>query len=122
MHRHWPDSLRSEEWEIVRRQAIDDLIEATFGRPWSMGQNDSFHNDSVTWFEVGPDPEATAKVQEWLASQPSSIPGRLNQPGNSYRTGMSIAETVEIYTDTLLSELCNKGILPEGDMQVYVSW
>lgn len=110
----WPEGL-SEIWEVVPDKKLDELIKATFGREWSLQQNgEPDHNGSMTYFEVCLDPEVTATVEEWLASPPAGCPGRLHQPG--------FAESVDIYTSELLAELCNRGILPEGDMKVFVSW
>lgn len=123
MEKHWPAALKSRIEEIVDHSNLDKFIEETFGREWSLGQNDQSPNDSISYFEVYKDPEATAKVQEWLDSPPASIPGRLNQPGEcGWKPGHTIAETVDIGTWTILCEMCNRGILPEGDMTVYVSW
>ncbi len=111
---YWPDVLCSRVEETVEAARIDELIEATFGRPWSCQQNGEYGNDSITWFECYKDPEATEAVQAWLDSPPAKGPGRLHQEG--------YAESYEIYTYVLLSELCNRGILPEGDMRVHVWW
>lgn len=123
--KHWPESLHSETWEIVRDSVLDAFIESTFGRPWTLQQNGEYlSNDSITYFEVYPDPDATAKVEEWLASRPASFPGRIDQKGDCTwnDSGNSLGEDVDIYTHDILSELCNRGLLPEGDMTVYVSW
>lgn len=109
-----PPELQVKMVGIVKDRDLDAFIEQCLGRPWCLQQNGFFPNESLQYLEVGPNPEATAKVEEWLASPPAQCPGRVNQPG--------FAEDVEIYTETILSELCNRGLLPEGDLTVHVWW
>lgn len=99
---------------LVDMQTVDAFIETHLGRPWSLGQNGFFGQEELVQFEVWPDPDATAVVEEWLASPPARCPGRLNQPG--------YAESVNICTDEILDELCNRGLLPEENLWVYVWW
>jgi hypothetical protein len=101
---------------LVHDMVLDAYIEEHLGRPWSMQQNGMISQDMLTQWEVWPDrghgiPE---RVAAWLASPPANCPGRLDQPG--------YAESVEIYTDDILKELCHRGLLPEGDMYVHVWW
>lgn len=111
---HWPESLKPETWEVVNDSSVDALIESVFGRKWSVQQNEYFSNGETVGYDVYPDPAATALVDEWVASPKVKGYGRVDHPG--------YGESVEIGTTTILSELCNRGILPEGDMRIYVSW
>lgn len=107
-------TLKKRNIELVWYQDLDKFIELHLGRPWNLQQNGMFGQDTIHPFEVYPDPEATGVVQEWLDSPPAQCPGRLNQPG--------FAEDVEIGTGTILCELCNRGLLPEGNLNVHVWW
>lgn len=111
-----PAELNPKTVTTVWSHDLDQYIEKHFGRPWSLGQNDpeGAGQDTLTAFEVYPDPESTMPVQAWLDSPPAKIPGRLNQEG--------VAESVDIYTADILNELCNRGLLPEGDLTVHIWW
>lgn len=101
--------------QLIWSHDLNNYIEEKLSRPWSLGQNDSdCGQDSLLFFEVWPDPEATAIVQAWLDSPPAQCPGRLNQPG--------FGESVDIYTEDILKELCNRELLYEGDLNVHVWW
>lgn len=102
---HWPNVLNPQIWEVVSDISVDKLIEQEYGRPWSLQQHDEIANNSFVFYEVFPDPNAGVKVEAWLLTPPAQFPGRES-----------------ISTHDLLAELCNRGILPEGDMRVYVWW
>lgn len=106
--------VHSKTVELIWDSDLDDYIEEQLGRPWSLQQNAMFGQAEIHPFEVFPDPEVTAKVEEWLASPPAGAPGRLHQPG--------YAESVDIYTCEILNELCNRGLFPQGDITVHVWW
>lgn len=106
--------LPTHTWEIVTMQDLDAFIEQHLGRPWRLQQQSFLGQDTVHWVEAYKNPEATAKVAAWLASPPAKAPGRLDQPG--------FGEDIEILTEDLLAELCNRDLLPEGDIRIYVSW
>lgn len=93
---------------------LDRFIERHLGRPWSCQQNGMFAQGTRHTFEVRPSATATAAVDRWLASEPAGCPGRLHQPG--------FAEEVDIHTATILSELCNRGLLDEGELRIHVWW
>lgn len=110
-----PEDLPYKTINLVWDSDLDNFIEKHLGRKWSLQQNgDMYGQDTITSFEVFPDPDATTQVEEWLSSPPAGCPGRLNQPG--------FAESVDIYTETILNELCNRGLLPEGDLDVHIWW
>lgn len=103
-----------KEVQLIWDSDLDDYIEAQLGRPWSLQQNGMYGQEQIVSYEVFPNPEVTAVVEEWLASPPAGAPGRLNQPG--------FAESVDISTDEILQELCNRDLFPEGDITVHVWW
>lgn len=101
-------------------------------------------NGSLGYLEASKDPDATAKVDAWLASPPvrDQFEGRL--PAVVHRND-GYGESVEIYTEDLiaedtplaaqlvgdvrgqvvavvLAELCNRDLIPEGDMTVHMWW
>lgn len=88
---------------------LDAFIGHHLGRPWSLQQEgDMYGQNTLRTFEVFPDPEATAQVEQWLAS-----------PVPKYNLW---TRDEEISTETLLSELCNRGLLPEGRLYVHIWW
>jgi len=103
-----------KEVQLIWCAQLDKYIEEQLGRPWSLQQNGMYGQEQLVCFEVWANPDATAKVEEWLASPPADCPGRLNQPG--------YAESVQIGTYDILNELCNRGLFPEGDINVHVWW
>lgn len=109
-----PSDLKAKQWEVVWDHDLNAFIEQHLGRPWSLQQNGEYGQETIHHFEVFPRPEVSTVVEAWLASPPAGCPGRLNQPG--------YAESVEIGTDQILCELCNRGLLPEGDLTVHVWW
>ncbi len=110
-----PDDLPYKTIDLIWSHDLDSYIEKHLGRPWSLGQNgDGYGQETITTFEVYRDSAATIEVEEWLSSPPANCPGRVNQPG--------FAESVEIYTETILNELCNRGLLPEGGINVHSWW
>ena len=80
------------------------------------------------FFEVAKDPEATAAVQAWLDSPRVEFVGRRHgsQEGtatwNKKDPSRPLVEQVPIYTHQILNELCNRDLLPEGDLMVHVWW
>lgn len=121
-----PAELNPKTVVTVWDSDLDKYIEAKLGRAWSLQQNGEYSQDTVTQFEVFPDPEATAKVQAWLDSPVVPCPGRVD--GMDWKTGIftpeqpGFAESVYIGTSDILNELCNRGLLPEGDLTVNVWW
>lgn len=110
-----PEGLTLRTIEYVTMQDLDAYIEKHLGRPWRLQQNgDMFSNGTMAYYEIYPDPEATAKVQAWLDSPLVQGVGRTHQPG--------FGESVEIYTNDILNELCNRGLFPEGDLTVEIEW
>jgi hypothetical protein len=109
-----PAELQARTVELIDMRNLDAYIEKHLGRAWSLQQNDYLGNETLTSYEVWPDPEATAVVEAWLASPPVGGVGRVDQPG--------YGESVKIYTCEILNELCNRGLLPEGDLTVHVWW
>jgi hypothetical protein len=109
-----PPGLPYKHVELVWSHDLDAYIEQHLGRPWSLQQNGMFGQETLVSYEVWPNPEVRTVVEAWLGSAPAKFPGRLNQPG--------FAEDVEISTDELLQELCNRDLLPEGDLIVHVWW
>lgn len=107
-------TLKTRTIDLVWYQDLNEFIELHLGRPWNLAQNGEFGQDTIHSFEVYPDPLVTAKVQEWLDSPRCQCPGRLHQAG--------FAEDVDIYTTEILGELCNRGLLPEGELNVHVWW
>lgn len=103
-----------KEAQLVWMKDLDNYIEQCLGRPWSLGQNGVYGQEELASFEVWPNPEATAIVEEWLSSPAAKCPGRLEQPG--------YGEDVDIITEDILQELCNRGLFPEGDVTVHVWW
>lgn len=99
---------------LVDVRAVDSFIETHLGRPWDLQQNGFYGQEMLVQFDPWPDPDAAAVVAEWLASPPAQCPGRLDQPG--------FAESVSISTDEILNELCNRGLLPEEKLWVWVWW
>lgn len=121
-----PEELKAKTVQIIWDHDLDAYIEAKLGRKWSLQQNGEDGQETLTYFEVFPDPEATAKVQAWLDSPEVPCPGRVN--GMNWETGIftpeqpGFAEWVYISTTDILNELCNRGLLPEGDYTVHVWW
>lgn len=99
---------------LVDQRAVDSFIETHLERPWSLQQNGFFGQETLVQFDPWPEPEATAIVEEWLASPEVPCPGRLNQEG--------FGESVHISTDEILNELCNRELLPEEKLWVWVWW
>lgn len=94
---------------LIWNSDLDKYIEHHLGRPWKLQQeNGCYGQETLRVLEVFPDPDATAKVEEWLAS-----------PVPAY--GIWTREE-EMDTETLLSELCNRGLLAEGDLYVHIWW
>lgn len=102
------------EVKLIWSSILDVYIEHNLGRPWSLGQNGEYGQEELATFEVYPNPEATAVVEAWLASEPAKCPGRLGQP--------DYGESVNIVTEEILQELCNRDLFPEGDIMVHVWW
>lgn len=99
--------LKSKTIDLVWMKDLDAYIEEHLGRPWSV-QGGEYGQDTIRTFEVEADPESTAKVQQWLASP--------EPPHQDWGRGEVL------YTEDLLSELCNRGLLPEGDLHVHMWW
>lgn len=102
------EALKSKQVNLVWNDDLDKYIEQHLGRKWCLQQDLMADQDTLHVFEVGTDPDATAKVEEWLAS-----------PMPKY-TLYGHGEVID--TDTILSELCNRGLLPEGDLHVHIWW
>jgi hypothetical protein len=115
-----PEDLKAKTEQLIWNSDLDAFIEKHYGRPWSMQQNGMFGQMELVPFEVGFEPdnkysiESVARVQAWLESPIPEIPGRLDQPG--------VAESVDIYTDDILRDLCRRGLLPEGEYTIHVWW
>lgn len=109
-----PEGLPSRTLEVVWDHDLNAYIETHLGRPWSIQQNGFLGQETFHTYEVWPNPGDTAVVEQWLASPPAQCPGRLNQPG--------FGELVDIVNDNLFNELCNRGLLPEGDLFIHVWW
>lgn len=123
-----PAELHARTVELVQNQDLDAYIEAQLGRKWCLQQNGFIGQDTLSTFDVAHDEEATELVQRWLDSPQTASPGRfpdgpdsVGEP-ESYREGLTMNETVEIDTETILCELCNRGLLPQGSITVSVSW
>jgi hypothetical protein len=101
-------TLSSKTIDLVYGEDLDSYIQESLGRPWKVQQDLMANQNSLVVLEVIPDPEATAKVREWLAS-----------PAPRY-DGWGRDEVIG--TEALLSELCNRGLLSEGEMYVHVWW
>lgn len=110
----YPEGLAVRTVQLIDDQSLDQYIERMLGRPWRLQQNGMDGQDTLTYFEVFPDPEATARVAKWLTSPPARISGRVGQG--------AVGESVNISTADILNELCNRRLLPEGDMTVHVRW
>lgn len=101
------NKLMSKNIELVDMHDLDAFIEQHLGRPWRV-QGGEHSQDTLLTLEVVSDSESTAKVEEWLMS-----------PEPQYH-GWGRNET--LYTEDLLSELCNRGLLPEGNLYVHIWW
>lgn len=126
-----PAELKPQIWEVVWSHDLDDYIETHLGRPWSLQQNGEHGQDTVQVYEVGPyadflPEEAQAKkarVEAWLASPQVAFAGRLGQKGTaSWMPDNRPLAEVEVYTDDILCELCERGLLPPGNLRVQVWW
>lgn len=102
------DTLKRTQIPQVYVADLDAYIELLLLRPWSTQQDLMAGQDTLHTFDVFPDPDATAKVAEWLASP---VP-----PYNTWGRDEIIS------TEELLSELCNRGLLDEGKIHVHVWW
>lgn len=100
--------LKSKKIDLVFVDDLDAYIEEHLGRPWRTQQEFMDGQDTLRTLEVFPDPDATAKVEEWLAS-----------PVPAWK--LWSREEV-LHTEILLSELCNRGLLPEGNLYVHIWW
>lgn len=102
-------NLKSTEVSLVYVADLDSFIEQHFGRPWKTQQDLMAGQDTLHVYEVFPDRGATAKVERWLASP---TPER-DEWGRDEIIG----------TEELLNELCNRGLLEEGQkLHVHVWW
>lgn len=102
------NTLKSKTVDLVFVSDLDSYIEKHLGRPWRTQQDRLDGQDTLRVLEVAPDSGATAKVEEWLAS-----------PVPEY----SLWSRDEVLnTEDLLSELCNRGLLPEGSLYVHIWW
>jgi hypothetical protein len=122
-----PPELNAKTVELVWSHHLDAFIEQHLGRVWSTQQNDYYGQETLVSFEVYPDPDDTAVVQAWIDSPPAMFPGRLdqNEPAGEHwgaAPDATLGESVDIYTGQILNELCNRGLLPEGDLMVHVWW
>lgn len=99
-------ALKSKQVSLVWYQDLDKFIELYLGRPWNTQQDYMAGQDTLRIIEVGPDPAATEQVELWLASPEAQF-------------GIHGRDEV-ISTDILLAELCNRGLLDEGEL--YVHW
>lgn len=102
------DTLKSMKIDLVYVGDLDSYIEKHLGRPWRTQQENLDAQNTIRHFEVYPDEESTAKVEEWLVSP---VP-----PHQLW----SRDEVID--TETLLSELCNRGLLPRGYLYVHIWW
>lgn len=100
---------------LVSDSDLDTYIEKHLGKPWSCQQNDFCSNDSLITFDVGGwvyDEEEKAKVAAWINTP---------TPTDKYH-GVGRFNDEGVSTDSLLSELLERGLLPEGELHVHVSW
>lgn len=122
-----PADLKPRTVDLVWSANLDAYIRQHLGRDWSLQQNSHFGQETLVPFEVYPDPEDTEAVQAWIDSPPAMFPGRLdqNEPAGEHwgaAPGATLGESVDIYTGQILNELCNRGLLPAGDLMVHVWW
>lgn len=120
---------------------FDDLVKATYNRPYSYQQQDGckdrgvdyfnlpinlpedFENDSIP--EIINGEEMGVSFKAWLERSPDA-------PVKEHRHGKYISDTEDIelfwernfypHVEMILSDLHSKGLLPDGELAIDIDW
>lgn len=109
-----------EVWE----SELSRFVSAYYGQPWSMQQGEMLGQNTYRELDVDPQgPEfnsalaAEQHLREWLALEPP--PG---QSRDDWAWKMDMERDHYISVDTIMWDLCRKGVIPAGKYLIKVWW
>lgn len=104
----FPDGIKAKQVPLTWYADLGDFISQQLGRNFNVLDDGEYSQDGLATFWIEKDPDATEKVQKWLDSP---------QPANSWDHQPDRPDT-----NTVLSELANRGIVPEKKLYVHIWW
>lgn len=100
----------------VSESELSRFVSAYYNRPWSMQQGEMLGQNTYRELDVDPQgPEfnsalaAEQHLREWLALEPPAQ--KMDMEGDRY-----------ISVDTIMWDLCRKGVIPAGKYLIKVWW
>lgn len=99
-------AMKFKTVKLVWSSDLSDFISASLGRKFNVLDDGEYSQDQLVQFSPESDPDATELVARWLSSP---------EPEHSWQVSPD-----RPFTQRALNELVNRGILPDGEDDIYV--
>lgn len=125
--------------KVISVQDLDNLVEKTYGRPYSFQQQDGckerqrvkitvpaddydFENESVPEVVNGNEMGVSFKV--WLERDPTQLLNELRPDWDSGKGSLSLWWTRNFYPtlESVINDLHDKGLIEAGDYTIDIDW